>query len=66
MERTNPSLKQHSRPRGHASVLDGYAHIRGLPQDKQSPVEDARAHPERARECKSVLDGPSCILGMPD
>ena len=61
MERANLKL----RPKRLASVLDGPEHIRGLPHDKQSPVEHARDHPEEARDCKSVLDGPACIRGMP-
>jgi hypothetical protein len=48
------------------SVLDGPEHIRGLPHDKKSSVEEAREHPDEAKACKSVLDGPACIVGMPN
>ena len=50
---------------GRPSVLDGPEHIRGLPADKRSSVEEARQHPEDAKACKSVLDGPACIGGLP-
>jgi hypothetical protein len=59
------SFERPSRPSEHPSVLGGPQYIRGLPHDKQSPVDEARAHPEQAKACKSVLDGPSCILGLP-
>ncbi|MCZ7593584.1 MAG: hypothetical protein M5U16_00710 [Hyphomicrobium sp.] len=50
---------------GQASVLDSPEHIKGLPHDKKSAVEEARGHPEQAKACKSVLDGPACIAGLP-
>lgn len=61
----NPSFKQRARSNDQCSVLDGRDHIRGLPSEKQSPVEEARRHPEQTRGCKSVLDGPACIIGLP-
>lgn len=52
----------HSAP---LSVLSGREYIRGLPTDKRSSVEEARTHPEQLKVCKSVLDGPACIIGLP-
>lgn len=65
MNQLDRSFEQRRTAQGRASVLDGPEHIQGLPHDKKSAVEEAREHPEQAKDCKSVLDGPACIGGLP-
>jgi hypothetical protein len=56
-------LEQRQRRRRN-SVLDGKEHIEGLPSETKSAVEKASA--EDAKDCKSVLDGPACVKGVPE
>ena len=58
MRYTQQQTKQHDR-----SVLDGPKSIDGLPSEKKSAVDRARASKASTKSCQSVLDGPQCIDG---
>jgi hypothetical protein len=64
MNQTTRKFGQQSPGRAVPSVLDGRAHIAGLPHAKRSSVEEAREHPDEVNACNSVLDGPACIAGL--
>jgi hypothetical protein len=65
MNQTPRKFAQQSPGRAAPSVLDDREHIAGLPHAKRSSVEEAREHPNEVEACKSVLDGPACIRGLP-